>query len=312
MTLPFLFFGTPEFAVLVLSKLKEANQLPAAVVCQPDRPKGRGLKPDSPPVKQWAQKIGVPILQPEQLTEPSFVEQFASFCPSLALVAAFGKIIPGSLLQVPPLGFVNVHPSLLPKYRGAAPMQWALLNGDETTGVTLLRVTPRLDDGDILLQKSVPLGPNDAASELHDRLGILGGVLSVSVLELMESGPVSSIPQDETQVVWARALEKDDGHIDWSLSARSIHNRIRGLQPWPGAFSFTRDKRLKLHRASVEPAPEAGHPPGRIVKAQGGDLLVASGDGWVRLLEVQWEGKKRLDIQSFLLGRSLHVGDTLA
>jgi methionyl-tRNA formyltransferase len=309
------FFGTPDFALPILDALLHAGRTPLAVVCQPDRPSGRGLERKSPPAKYWAKARGVPVFQPEKLKNSDFLEQMRRYNPDIALVAAFGQLVPKSFLELPRFGFINVHPSLLPRYRGAAPIQWTLINGDALTGVTILQVTPRLDDGDILLQESQPLLPETTAQELHDRLAQLGGRLSVQALELYERGQIAPRPQDGSQVVWARALQKEDGCIDWSASTLAIHNRIRGVQPWPGAFTYFNGKLFKIHRAAPETitpslASAAGSDvsPGTVF-VDGEHLLVRTGDGWLRLLEVQLEGKKRMEAKSFLVGRTVRMGD---
>jgi methionyl-tRNA formyltransferase len=311
MTLSFAFFGTPAFALPVLDALQRAGRVPHAVICQPDRPQGRGLSLQAPPVKAWALERGLPLFQPEKVKDPAFLQALGEIKPEIALVVAFGQLLPKVLLDLPRLGFINVHPSLLPRYRGAAPMQWTLINGDDRSGVTILKVTPRLDDGDMLLQRAVPIGPEETVEELHDRLAALGGELAVEAFGLIERGAPQATPQDATRVVWARALEKDDGRLDWNRPARVLHNLIRGVQPWPGASTVLHGKVLKVHRARIEPSPAPQAQPGKVVAAQGDDLLVAAGEGTLRLVEVQLEGKKRLDARAFLLGRQIKVGDIL-
>lgn len=309
------FFGTPAFALPVLDALERAGRMPRAVVCQPDRPKGRGLERQPPPVKQWAKDRAVPVLQPETLKDTAFLDHLRRFNPDIAVVAAFGQLLPRPVLEMPRLGFINVHPSLLPRYRGAAPIQWTLINGDEITGVTIFQVTPRLDDGDILLQESQPLSRETTALELHDRLAQLGGQLSVQALELYERDRISPRPQDASQVIWARALQKEDGCIDWGALTMTIHNLIRGVQPWPGAFTYLNGKLFKIHRATPETlAPtdvamsRSEVSPGTVL-LDGERLLVRTGDGWLRLVEVQLEGKKRMEAKAVIVGRTVRTGD---
>ncbi len=312
MRISYVFFGTPEFARPVLDEIERAGRLPLAVVCQPDRPSGRGRKRKSPPVKVWARERSIEVLQPEKQKDPRYLERLGDLAPDLCLVAAFGQILPKRVLDVPRLGFINVHPSLVPRYRGAAPIQWTLINGDEKTGVTILEVTPRLDDGDVLAQRIVDVDPDETAARLQDRLGELGGELAVQVIQCLETGPVEGAVQDESQVVWAPALTKADGRIDWNRPARSIHDRIRGVQPWPGAVTSLRGRAFKIHLAAVTDAlAPAGAGPGQVIEAEGDRLLVQTGDGVLRLLEVQAEGKKRMDARAFLPGRQVAAGDVL-
>jgi len=309
MALSYIFFGTPEFCEPVLRSLKDAGRKPLAVVCQPDRPKGRGRKLESPPVKRWARECSVEVLQPGKCKDTGFLDHIRALKPDLGLVFAFGQLLPKELLEIPTRGFINIHPSLLPRYRGAAPIQWTLINGDQETGVTILQVTPKLDDGDMLLQERVKIDPLENAVELGERLARLGAGLAVRALDLLEKQQAEFTPQDEAQVVWAPALTKDDGRLDWTQPTLSLHNRIRGVQPWPGASTRLGNKNLKIHRACPAEARKAKA--GEVVKAEGEDLLVGTGDGLLRLLEVQLEGKKRMPVKEFLLGRPVQAGDRL-
>jgi methionyl-tRNA formyltransferase len=309
MSLRYVFFGTPESCEPVLRALEAAGRVPLAVVCQPDRPRGRGRKMESPPVKRWAEKCCVEVLQPDRCKDAVFLDCIRELKPDLGLVFAFGQLLPQALLDVPAQGFINIHPSLLPRYRGAAPIQWALIRGDEETGVTILKVTPKLDDGDILLQEPLKVDPDENAVELGERLAHLGAGLAVRALDLLEEGRAEFTPQDEARVVWAPALAKEDGRIDWTRPTQSLHNRIRGVQPWPGASTRLHDKILKIHRASAGPEKVPEGRPGQVVVAEGEDLLVRTGDGSLRLLEVQIEGKKRMPVKEFLPGRAVRTGD---
>jgi methionyl-tRNA formyltransferase len=311
MSLRYVFFGTPESCVTALDILIGAGRTPVALVCQPDRPSGRGRKVAPPPTKEWACRQSVSVLQPAKCRESDFLSCVRDVDADVGLVFAFGQLLPEELLTIPRLGFINIHPSLLPRYRGAAPVQWTLINGDQATGVSIVKVTPRLDDGDIILQESTEVDLYENAVELGQRLALMGGKLAVQALERLEAGDCDASPQDEGRVVWARALTKQDGRIDWAAPTISIHNRIRGVQPWPGASTTLGGKVLKIHRAvPVEGKfPEAQ--PGQVVAAVGEDLRVRSGDGILKLLEVQLEGKKKMDARAFLLGRSLGKGEVL-
>jgi len=311
MALSYIFFGTPEFCQPVLHSLKQAGRTPLVVVCQPDRPRGRGRKLESPPVKRWALECSVEVLQPDRCKDGGFLDRIQALKPDLGLVFAFGQLLPKELLDIPARGFINIHPSLLPRYRGAAPIQWTLINGDEETGVTILKVTPKLDDGDMLLQERLAVDPRENAVELGERLARMGAGLAVRALDLLEAGQAEFTPQDESQVVWAPALTKDDGLIDWAQPTLALHNRIRGVQPWPGATTDLHGKSLKVHRAEPVALATAAATPGEVVKAEGEDLLVGTGDGLLRLLEVQLEGKKRMLVKDFLLGRPVQAGDRL-
>ncbi|MBW1807609.1 MAG: methionyl-tRNA formyltransferase [Deltaproteobacteria bacterium] len=312
MTIPFIFFGTPEFCIDTLDILASAGHIPTAIVCQPDRPKGRGRKVAPLPVKEWAQTRFIRVIQPNQCKHEDFLDCLIELEPELGLVFAFGQLLPKQLLDIPRLGFINIHPSILPRYRGAAPLQWALINGDSETGVSILKVTPRLDDGDIILQEKVAIDPDENAVELGNRLARLGGELVVQVLDRLAAGNVAAVPQGEDQVIWAPALTKSDGKIDWNQTTESIHNRIRGVQPWPGAFTHLGEKILKIHKAGpAVVAQTEGRQPGQVIEAAGTSLVVATLDGGLALAEVQLEGKKRLDAKAFLLGRTIQKGDIL-
>ncbi|HSA19882.1 MAG TPA: methionyl-tRNA formyltransferase [Myxococcota bacterium] len=306
------FFGTHEFARLTLEHLERAGRAPVAVVCQPDRPSGRGQKLVPPPVKSWAQARGIEVLQPARQKDPAYRERLQALAPEVGLVASFGQLLPRGVLDLPRHGFLNVHPSLVPRFRGAAPIQWTLLSGDSRTGVCILRMTPRLDDGEVLLREVTPLGLEETAQQLHDRLAALGGQLLVRALERLEVGALRGEPQDEGAVVWAPALRKEQGQLDWTRTALELHNQVRGLQPWPGAFTRTpAGALLKVHRAAPL-GPQAGQAtPGQILEASGDVLVVQCGQGRLGLLEVQLEGKKRLAARAFLTGRPLQAGDRL-
>jgi methionyl-tRNA formyltransferase len=312
MAIPYVFFGTPGFCIDTLDVLVSSGHVPAAIVCQPDRPKGRGRKVEPPPVKEWARTRSIQVIQPNQCKHEDFLGCLEEIEPQLGLVFAFGQLLPKELLDIPKYGFINIHPSLLPRYRGAAPLQWALINGDKETGVTILTVTPRFDAGDIVLQEKVAIDPLENAVELGERLAQLGGKLVVQVLERIAAGNFTAVPQDEDQVIWAPALTKADGKLDWTQSAAVIHNRIRGVQPWPGAFTRLAEKTLKIHKAHPAVAVNSSSSrPGQVVEAAGASLLVATGDGCLALDEVQLEGKKRMEAKAFLLGRAIQAGDIL-
>ncbi|MDW8308093.1 MAG: methionyl-tRNA formyltransferase [Verrucomicrobiales bacterium] len=305
-----IFMGTPELAVVCLEALRRAPFVElVAVVTQPDRPKGRELKLQPPPVKEAAQRAGLPVLQPETVRDAAFLEQVRALRPDVIVVAAFGQILPPALLALPRLGCVNVHTSLLPKYRGAAPIQWALLNDERETGVTIMKMDAGLDTGDILAQRATPILPEDNAATLHDRLAQLGAELLVEILPAYAAGRVQPRPQPAEGASQAPKLRKEDGRIDWRLGARAIWNRIRAFTPWPGAFTFLpaepRPHLLKIWEATVA---EGRGAPGEILSADRTGIVVACGQDALRVMILQREGGRRLTAEEFLRGHPLRPG----
>lgn len=302
--------GTPELAVVCLEALRRAPFVElVAVVTQPDRPKGRQLKPQPPPVKEAALRAGLPVLQPESVREASFQEQVRALRPDVIVVAAFGQILPPALLALPRLGCVNVHASLLPKYRGAAPIQWALLNDERETGVTIMKMDAGLDTGDILAQRATPILPEDNAATLHDRLAHLGAELLLETLPAWAAGRIQPRPQPEQGVSLAPKLRKEDGRIDWRLPARALWNRIRAFTPWPGAFTFLpgnpRPQRLRIWEATVTTGRGA---PGEILSADRAGIVAACGQDALRVTILQREGGRPVTAAEFLAGHPLGPG----
>lgn len=282
----------------------------AAVVTPPDRAGGRGLHGLPCALKPLALARGRPVFTPENASAEAFVAQLAALRPDVLVVASYGQFLKSNLLAVPRLGAINIHPSLLPKYRGASPIQWALANGDRETGVSVLRVTPKMDAGDILAQERFPIGPDDTFSTLEPQLAARGAVLLVRVLDDFRAGRTQGIPQDESQVTFARKLAKEDGLVDWSLPAEAIRNQVRGFSPWPGAYTFLPNGvLLKIHEAQPEPGPVAL--PGTVLDAAGAGPLVATGRDALRLTQVQPAGKKAMPGAAFLCGRHLAPGARL-
>lgn len=302
-----IFLGTPEFAVPSLERIAPSCQ---AVFTQPDRPKGRGGQLFASPVKEAAQRLGIPVYQPERIRRPEVLEQLRSLQPDAMAVVGYGQIIPQSIIDIPPMGIINVHASLLPKYRGAAPIQWAIANGEQITGVTTMRIDAGLDTGDMLLKFSTAIGPEENALELSPRLAEAGAELLVETLEGLEAGTLTPEPQDHRQATYAPILKKEDGRIDWSVPARDIFNRARGFQPWPGAYTSFRGQLIHIWRAC--PAENAGAgSPGRVF-AHHKRLMVECGDRSVlELLEVQIEGRKRIPAEAFLNGQRLADNERL-
>jgi methionyl-tRNA formyltransferase len=301
------FLGTPGFAVPTLERLVAAGRQVLAVVTQPDRPRDRGQRDAPPPVKEAALRLGLPIQQPERVRSPEAFETLRALAPDAMVVVGYGQIIPQSVIDIAPLGIINVHASLLPKYRGAAPLQWAIVNGETRSGVTTMRIDAGLDTGDILLARETEIGPEETAIELGARLGEMGADLLVETLAGLEAGVIVPRKQDQAQATYAPLLKKEDGLIDWRQPAASIHNRVRGLQPWPGAYTAFRGQTLHIWRARVverSPGP-AGHfsalkPP-----------TVNCGIDALELVEVQLEGRRRMSSSDFANGQRLAESDIL-
>jgi len=300
------FLGTPQFAVPTLERLVEAGHQVAAVFTQPDRPKGRGHQDTMPPVKEAALRLGLPVHQPERIRRPEVIAQLRSLAPEAMIVVGYGQIIPQAILDIPPKGIINVHASLLPKYRGAAPIQWAIARGETRTGVTTMKIDAGLDTGDMLLKWETAIGPEETAVELGERLALAGAELLVRTLAEFES--IVPQKQNDAEATYAPILKKEDGHIDWSMTAEEIVNRVRGFVPWPGCYGLLRGSRFHIWRA--KPA-EYSFPPGQL-HAAGKRLYAGCRAGSIELLEVQMEGKKRMAAAAFLNGFTLNEGEALA
>ncbi len=302
------FIGTPEFAVPSLSALIGAGYEIAAVVTQPDRPSGRGKVLTPPPVKTAAEAAGIPVLQPTKIRTEEFFAELSSYSPDLICVTAYGRILPKSILDLPPYGCVNAHASLLPKYRGAAPINWAIVRGESVTGVTTMLMDEGMDTGDMLLRREVVIEDDDTGETLSRKLATVGGDLLVETLALLEKGGLSPEKQDESLATYAPIIKKEDGLVDWSLPARDIRNLVRGMLPWPGAYTSLGGKMLKIFRATLS---EGNSQPGEVIKSGGGILRVATGEGALDVLELQIEGGKRLEAAAFLAGRKIPEGAIL-
>jgi len=302
-----IFMGTPEFAVPSLAALFDNGEQVVLVITQPDRPRGRGRKMSPPPVRVVAEKAGIPVLQPAKIKTADFLEQIHSYSPDLIVVAAYGRILPKSLIELPTFGTINVHASLLPKYRGAAPIQWAVINGERQTGVTIMQMDEGLDTGDILLPGVVPIEENDTAGTLAIRLASLGGRLLIDTLNRLRDGTLEAVRQDDGQSTLAPPLTKENGRIDWSLPAFRISCLIRGLDPWPTAFSFLEKERIRFFKPSVL-KDEVSAAPGTIIRAEEDGLVVATGENQLLVSEIQREGSRRMTVRDYLLGHSLEKG----
>ena len=308
--LKIVYMGTPDFAVPPLQALQENGFQVLAVVTQPDRPKGRGRKLTPPPVKETATAFGIPVIQPETVRSDEFHQRMRQLAPDLFVVVAFGQILPPSLLEIPAMGAVNVHASLLPRHRGAAPIQWAIIEGDKETGVATMMMDKGMDTGDILLMEKTPIAAEETAAELHDRLSEMGAPLLLETLKRLTAGDLSPIPQDPAKATYAPMLKKTDGEIDWSQPAERIARRIRGMTPWPGAYTFSAGMRLKIFKARVLPR-DISVPPGTILECMPGELRVATGKSALAISEIQGKSGKRLPIDDFLCGCQLPDGTCL-
>ncbi|MDH5297787.1 MAG: methionyl-tRNA formyltransferase [Desulfobulbaceae bacterium] len=301
------YMGTPDFAVPALEALLAHGEEVVAVVTQPDRPKGRGRKLAPPPVKEVALAAGIPVLQPKSIKTEEFLAEIGQYRPDLIVVVAFGRILPKPLIELPRLGTINVHGSLLPKYRGAAPIQWSLINNEAETGVTIMQMDEGLDTGDILLPGAIPIAADDTAATLAAKLSALGGKLLVEALERLKAGTLPPRKQDDAEATLAPILCKQEGVIDWQKPAAVISGLIRGLDPWPTASTILDGKQLRLFAPEVI-AGQVSETPGTVCRADWEGLLIATGRDYLLVRELQLEGAKRLPVDAFLRGRPMAPG----
>lgn len=306
-----IFMGTPDFAVPTLEALLNGPDRVIAVVSQPDRPKGRGRKLVAPPVKELARQHKIPVLQPTKIKTDDFLEELKSYRPDLLIVAAYGRILPAQLLTLAPHGCINVHGSLLPRHRGAAPIQWAVIKGDEEVGVTIMQMDVGMDTGAILLKRSIIPAPDETAGSLFSKIATLGSEALMDTLEMLGSGCLTPAKQDDSLATDAPMLSKMDGLVDWSKSAEDIDRLIRGLDPWPTAFCTVNGRKLQLYKPEVVFFSN-NHPPGTLLRADREGLLVSTSKGCLLIKQVKPEGKKRMSVESFLNGYQLEAGISLA
>ena len=306
-----IFMGTPDFAVETLEAVIKAGHEVALVVTQPDKPKGRGNAMQASPVKECALAHGIEVYQPKKIREQECVDYLAGFGADIFVVAAFGQILSQTLLDMPKYGCINVHASLLPKYRGAAPIQWAVINGEQTTGVTIQQMDIGIDTGDIIAQEELTLAADETGGSLFDKLAAVGASLCVKAMEQIASGTATRTPQDESAATHTSMIRKDFGHIDWNKSAKEIERLIRGLNPWPSAYTHLDGKTLKIWKATVR-GSESGEKPGCIVDVTKDAILVQTGEGVLQLDEIQLEGKKRMACDAFLRGYHIEKGGYFA
>lgn len=306
------FMGTPDFAVPSLKALIASGHEVCGVFTQPDKPKSRGMKLQSSPVKEYSLSIGLPVFQPAKMRDGAALGILQELEPELIVVAAYGKILPLEILELPKLGCVNVHSSLLPKYRGAAPINWAILNGEDETGVTIMYMAEGLDTGDILAQRSTPIDINENAAELFSRLSDLGAELLIEVLEQLDQGTAVAVPQDDNLSCYAPMLSKELSPMDWTKTARQLHDQVRGLYPWPAATAILDTVRCKIVRTGL-PGEYSGQAPGTVLQADKRGLRISCGDGEIlEILELQPDGKRVMAASAFLMGHPIQVGLKLA
>jgi methionyl-tRNA formyltransferase len=306
-----IFFGSPDFAVPCLEATHDISDI-AVVISQPDRPAGRGLAMRPPAVKKRALELGLEVWQPKKVRTAEFAEKLRALEADVAVVVAYGRILPRGVLDAPRTGCVNVHASLLPRWRGAAPIQWSIVHGDEETGVTLMQVDEGMDSGAILATVSTPIAADEDAATLSDRLSRMGAELLREQLARYVAGDLAPQPQDEGAVTMAPLLKKEHGRIDWNKSARTVHNQIRGMNPWPGAHTVLGERRIKVHRTVASTLDPEGAPPGQVIALDPEGILVACAEGTLEIQELQESGRKRVDARSFASGRGVAVGDRFA
>ncbi|WP_122643459.1 methionyl-tRNA formyltransferase [Luxibacter massiliensis] len=305
-----IFMGTPDFAVGTLEALADAGHEICLAVTQPDKPKGRGKEMQFTPVKEAAQKRGIPVYQPIKVRKPECVEELGKYEADVIVVVAFGQILPKEILEMAPYGCINVHASLLPKYRGAAPIQWSIIQGEKVTGVTTMQMDEGLDTGDMILKTEVPITAQETGESLHDKLAQAGALLCVKTLEALENKTAVFEKQGDSPTPYAKMLDKKMGNIDWSCPADAIERLVRGLNSWPGTYTYWGDKVLKIWEARACPQEQKIHPaePGTVLAAEKDSLAVQTGEGILYIRQLQIPGKKRMETSSFLRGYHIETG----
>lgn len=302
-----IFMGTPDFAVYSLKALLTQHEV-IAVVSQPDKPKGRGKKLAPTPVKEYALEQGIQVYQPEKARDPEFVALLKDMNPDVIAVTAFGQILPESILNIPRYGCINVHGSLLPKYRGAAPMQWSIINGEKVTGITTMFMAKGMDTGDMLLKTEVPITPEDNFASVHDKMALAGADLLLETLTALQAGTVERIPQNHDEATYAAMITRETGHIDWSKSAEEILNLMRGLDPAPGAYAMYEEEPLKLFKGTKTEGDYHWGKYGEVVDINKKGFVVKCGDGALTITELQATGKKRMPADAYLRGHAINQG----
>lgn len=301
------FMGTPDFAVPCLQTLIDNKHQVIGVITQPDRAKGRGNKLTPPPVKVLAEKYDIPVFQPEKVKTPEFVEKLRELAPEVIIVVAFGQLLSQAILDIPPKGCINVHGSLLPKYRGAGPIQWSIIKGDNRTGVTTMYMDKGLDTGDMIIKREFDICEKDTYETLHDKMSIVGAEVLIETLKLIEQGIAPRIPQNHEEYTYAPMLEKNTGKIDWSKSAREIYNLIRGTYPWPGAYSTYMAKKFKILNSEIYDENVINAEAGKIKEIGKDFILVSCSKGFIKIMELQFENEKRMGVEAYLRGHDIDM-----
>lgn len=304
------FMGTPEFAIPVLNLLIERYDV-VAVITQSDKPKGRGNKLTSSPVKELAVKCGIPVLQPDKVRTLEFEAELAEYKADLFITAAYGKILPENILKLPKRGCINVHASILPYYRGAAPLWWVLINGEKKSGVTTMMTDAGMDTGDILLKRTVDIDDDMTMGQLHDILSEEGAIVLAETLDKLESGSLVRIPQDNSLASYSPLITKEQGKIDWNKSSREIHNLVRGTNPWPNAYTFLENEKLKIWKTSIVYEDSVDDAPGTILKVANDGIDVAAGVGIIKIIELQVDSSRKMTIGDYINGHKIIVGSIL-
>ncbi|MCX7714999.1 MAG: methionyl-tRNA formyltransferase [Clostridia bacterium] len=307
-----LFMGTPDFALEALKALAESKHTVLAAVTQPDKPKGRGYKMIAPPVKEYANSLNIPVYQPDTLKNGELENVLDEYCPEVIVVAAYGKILPKYVIDYPKYGCINIHASLLPKYRGAAPIQWSVINGDEKTGVTIMQMNYGLDTGDIILKRETPIGEYETAGELFQRLAKMGGSALLEALELIETGNAVKTAQDEEKSTYAPMIKKEMARIDWNKSAREVSKLICGMNPWPIAFTCYKGEIMKVLEAKMCDSDENGENGKILDYVKGEGLKVKCGTGAVYIKKLQFSAGKKMSVDDYLRGHSIDIGEVLS
>ena len=306
-----IFMGTPDFSVGTLEELIHAGHEVVLAVTQPDKPKGRGKEMQFTPVKEVALQHGIPVFQPKKIRDAESIEKLREYPADVMVVVAFGQIVPKEILEMTPYGCINVHASLLPKYRGAAPIQWSLIDGESVTGVTTMQMDEGLDTGDMLLKTEIPISPKETGGSLHDKLAEAGAKLCVETLKALEEKTVTGEKQGETPTAYARMLDKKLGNIDWSKGAAEIERLIRGLNPWPSAYTMWEGKVMKIWEAEIFEGQKENEP-GTVVKVEKDGFFVQTGNGLLKITQLQIPGKKRMEADAFLRGYQIETGCELS
>lgn len=301
-----IYAGTPDFAVPTLERLYEENYPPNLVISQKDRRRGRGKKLQYTPVKKKAIDLGIEVFQPEDINSKNSIEKIKSINPDIIIVAAFGQILKKELLDIPRYGCINIHASLLPKYRGAAPINWAIINGEKDTGITIMDMEEGLDTGDIISQRSIPIEEDDDSQSLHDKLSVLGSELIIETITNITRGKYKKTSQDDSLSSYAPRIFRETGKIDWNTKGEDIFNLVRGLKPWPGTYSYYQDEVIKIHRVRIEPQIKKGEP-GEIVKVDNSGIYVNCLDNTIVIEELQFPNKRKMSTRDYLAGNSIKL-----